>query len=363
MAVQVDPSSLRERTEVAFEGVHFWTNGEAGGRVFGAAVRVDACGNRSCARPVIRFQSCRFFRNRGTLGGAIYARNAHMEIQDSEFEQNEADLTGGAVYLRHMRKTSLRIGASWFVNNTARGESPLDFSEEPSDREIISYGILNTAGMGGAVFVANPANASIEDSIFMNNRGCRAGGGIAVIQNKFSSDEDDNFTFHLQNNVFTENVAFCGPQPYALYSVFVVTEMQSGGALHYSILHESPVNWTMRNCTFQRNQAQQGGGIALQGTASSTTNHHISACLFLENIALRSGGALFAWHTKLHIQSTIISRNKAALGGGVIIWREASLTTDWDPALPGHHTIIEDCIAGAAGGLMLSETGKHYIGM
>ena len=357
MAVQVDPSSLRERTEVAFEGVHFWRNGEAGGRVFGAAVRVDACGNRSCARPIIRFQSCRFFRNRGTLGGAIYARNAHVEIQESEFEQNEADLTGGAVYLQHLRRTTLTIKRSRFRENKARGETAVALLEQ-SNLQLASYKGLNTNAIGGAIFVANPGNISITLSRFENNEACEGGGGIVVIHSLMAFRKTDIFALRLSDSLFSENTAYCGSQPNALNGVFDLTERRrSGGALLYDSLDETKIAWDIQNCTFMKNRAIVGGALALRASASSAVWHRVAGSRFTENIALKGGGSLFLGAVRLLLRSTNITKSKSFYAGGIFAQDGASLAIDGDPDNPDAVNIIEKCTSVYGGALVLMNTG------
>ena len=358
VVVQVEPSSLKQRTAVDFEGVHFWNNGETGGRVFGAAVRVDACDNRTCARPVVRFQSCRFFGNRGTLGGAIYARNAHVEIQDSEFEQNEAGLTGGAVYLRHLRRSTLMIKRSRFRRNRAHGKTAVALLEQ-SNLQLTTYKGLNTNATGGAIFIASPpGNISITLSRFENNEACEGGGSIAVIHSLVAFRKTtDVFALRLSDSLFSKNTAYCGPQPSALKGVFSLTEHRSGGALLYDSLDETSIVWDIQNCTFIENRAIIGGALAFRASASSPGQHRIASSQFTSNIALKGGGSAYLGAVRLLLRSTNIIKSRSFYAGGIFAQDGASLTIDEDPDNPGVLSVIEECTSVYGGAMVLMNAG------
>jgi predicted outer membrane repeat protein len=82
---------------------------------------------------------------------------------------------------------------------------------------------------------------------------------------------------------------------------------------------------TIRNSEFSQNEVRTNGGGALSLTAMGDVLFTIINCSFHDNIATRSGGAIFAksipfQNVQLFITSSMISKNRAHSSGGIDIF-------------------------------------------
>ncbi len=91
-----------------------------------------------------------------------------------------------------------------------------------------------------------------------------------------------------------------------------------GGAIYIDRCRRADI----RACVFERNAAQRGGAIAIVGRVSSPTPepHNIEACVFVENTASVSGGAIYSALDvgSVTISSSVFIRNIAQRTGGAI---------------------------------------------
>lgn len=99
----------------------------------------------------LNIRNSRFAFNLGQLGGAIYKRDAGLQVLGTEFSDNSAGLDGGAVHAMQNLNTLL-IKASRF------------------------HGNLASNGQGGGVIASNP---EVARCLFDNNR-AQIGGALAV---------------------------------------------------------------------------------------------------------------------------------------------------------------------------------------
>ncbi|MFH1615547.1 MAG: right-handed parallel beta-helix repeat-containing protein [Planctomycetota bacterium] len=121
---------------------------------YGGAVAFDAG-----ASP--RFINCVFSDNQATIGGAIYAEQAELYADDSEFIDNFA-YRGGAIYLS---EALTRIGMSSFIDNEANG---------PGEVNGPAY-----AGSGGALYLFN-TDTRVADCEITDNMAFASGGGVCI---------------------------------------------------------------------------------------------------------------------------------------------------------------------------------------
>lgn len=188
-------------------------------------------------------------------------------IQDLSFEGAVADQTGGAFFIggENMEVTF--------------------FATEFSDNE-------STAGGGGGAIRLNPSpntTVHIQDSHFENNRSHGNGGAIRV----WNEDEVD-MTLEIHDSTFVENIA----------------EDQGGGVW----IHRY-VDLTVRNTTFEGNEATNGDGGALR--CGFGVNVVVSDVTFDGNIAGRDGGAIRTYGSDFTAIRVIASNNEAGARGGV----------------------------------------------
>ena len=343
-----------------FENVHFSHNGATEGEIHGAAVRAEACaaGNVCPASPVLRFQSCTFEHNRASKGGAIFAEDADIVINQSTFSKNTAAVTGGAVYFRNSQNTTLTIEGSTFEENTAGSEEGEEIALNAGPLDWFNLTLL-AVGRGGAVFAHSPMEISIRRSVFSDNLGRRGGGAIAVLCNKINTSEITR-RYRIDDSRFERNAAisethrgFELPQPF-LWAPHV------GGALAHEALNSSSSQaWTLKNISFLDNVAVNGGALSFRSLTSVTGPHRISTCIFERNIATRRGGSISQDTSHLIIVNTTFVHSKALYGGSIVVNENAILDFETDPEDASLLSYIENSTAVYGGGIFSIGGGKY----
>lgn len=191
------------------------------------------------------FANCRFERNvAGEDGGAIDVQHPVL-FEDSDFVENSAGDTGGAICLAGYRNT---IKNCQFERNSA-------------------------GDYGGAVSASN--NFVLQDSRFLNNTATKVGGAISI-----GGFETSGL---INNCLFKDNKAG-----------------GDGGA--FTVKRANEVEMT--NCTFQSNTASSSGGAVhvVESPRSSSRGGDLIAvdCKFMANSAPFGGALATFWNTTLH---------------------------------------------------------------
>lgn len=169
-------------------------------------------------------------------GGAIQVQGGQLEINNSEFINNQG-VVGGALYLSNADESIVTVHDSLFLNN----RSTSDFS-------------------GGGAILSGSGDLTIINSEFIDNHALTNGGAIRVTGDS---------TNVIRQSLFTDNAS----------------EGQGGGAIHVG----SNATISIYDSTISNNTANfYGGGIGLEGGSNlsvSITNTTIS-----DNLARRGGG-------------------------------------------------------------------------
>ena len=345
-----------DRWNVTFDHVVFRQNGQMRQGIRGGAVRsADDCLEKLCIHRILKFYSCTFSQNQGILGGALFLENTGLIVQNSVFTENDADLTGGAIYINNRMRASVSIKASSFTRNRAHGEEERQQMEmvatpDASNETVAAY------GFGGAIYAFCPYRVTIDASTFERNVGCYGGGAIAVANAALDVAHNRRTSFHLSNSHFESNVAYCGSQKNALMFELVGRNPHRGGAFLYEHLDDSRVEWTLSNSTFYRNRARTGGGLLVQSTVVPLFAHNISSCVFDENSALVSAGGFGAITARINMMNTTVRNSASVYAGGILAWRGAFFSSLAHPADPEAVSIVEGNIGIYAGGIY-SDTG------
>lgn len=240
-------------------------------------------------------------------GGAIYNKNADLNIESNTFENNTAAY-GGAIFNDGREENStanLNIKDSKFINNSSYNEDSDSGALTVGDKTytwnnehyglgsggaIVSYGdttIENseftgntTGGDGGAMYVSG--NLTVKNSIFKNN--------IAKANNKGT-------TYNYKGNGEVEQVDYNYDDGY-------------GGAISHG-----GENLIIENSTFEGNIAggEDGGAISAGSTVANINNS-----TFTQNSTTGSGGAVnFDYGQSLNITDTDFTNNTAKQGGAI----------------------------------------------
>lgn len=280
--------------------------------------------------------NCTFSNNHATgdnsQGGAVYFKGDKLIIFNSEFIANTADYDGGAVYLKgdygiinasnftnnrayfngavYMNSLNGTVEDCLFANNVATNSSgALGWVKKEYGEVSNSLFINNTAPLGGAIYVNEGNNFSVDASKFIKNNASIGGaiywtGGDGIIFNSTfdmnSASEDGGAIFFngsegiIDNSNFTNNRAkYCG----ALY-------MES-------------IKGIMDKCIFTNNVATESAG-ALGWVKKE--NGTIRGSKFINNSA-PIGGAIYVYNAnEFYIITSDFENNTASLNGGAIYW-------------------------------------------
>ena len=356
MVVEARPRN-ETKASVVFDGVRFSQNGDVASEVFGAGVRADSCRDGNCRASSLHFTSCRFSGNRAFFGGAIFASDADVLFTDCIFEENEAAVSGGAVYISGMQQeVGLKMKRVIFARNRA-------YNETKALRMMLKASILyanetsRTAGVGGAVHANNIAQIRIEGSDFTKNVACGGGGAIAVFNMQRLPASNLSYPFSIDDGTFFENEAFCGTQPEALrLYLLIFFQYRLGGALRFEASNDEFLGWRIRNSSFLGNRAHSGGAVSLTSDMLSATEHKLESCMFDSSIALLRGGAILISRVRLTVKHSNITNGRSVLGGGIYSHNTGRVTFTEDTEDPSVDSIIEGNVAGGGGGISADDS-------
>ena len=358
-AVQIESKSEPTDSviDVVFKTVYFVENGKGGGIEAGAATRVESCGKGSCVRPVVEFRRCRFDRNRAAIGGAIYATDSKIRINDSIFEENEASLSGGALFFSNTDDAELTIENSTLHGNRALGQ---DKPRETKARALLpsTEDIPDMSGMGGAVFAYDPARLYVNATNFTDNSGCQGGGAMIVVQAAAGAANNGTHSFNISHALFEGNAAYCDAKDASRLNDYY-NQMYHGGALMQESSDAMVHDWTIIHSEFRQNRAALGGAISFLSRLRSDVEQSVISCSFIENDGLVAGGAILLDATRLKIMGTEIRKSRSVFGGGLVVRRNAFLTIVQDPEYPAANSssIIEGNIGVYGGGMFVDSGG------
>jgi len=243
-------------TDSLFRGCH-------GGRVFLYSGLVS--------RPAsLQIRNCAFLDNRAGFGGGIWVDYAYgtgrIIITGCRFERNWSSDAGGGFYaiVGEHGKPYIRIDSCHFENNTS---------------------------WASGAFLLENYNKNIDfvlsHSYFKNNRVTTIGGAGAIA----------NYIVKAKDKVIIQECHFDSNQAYSR----VYTTAGRGGAL-------STIGAIIRNCTFIKNKAVNGGAILV---ADSDVYNNIIA----GNYAVENGGAITGEYEVNLISNTIINNHAGKSGG------------------------------------------------
>jgi hypothetical protein len=170
-------------------------------------------------------------------GGAIYADNADLVLNDCILESNRADLFGSGIYAFNsmLEVTQCLFRSNWNTQSTPEGDFYLCGGQTSS---------------GGGIFVNGGSEAYINNSTFQDNRACRGGGvwagnteGLSIVNSTFSANIagnrggglflTGNESVNLNFNTFTLNKAavYTGATSEGKYGGGIVFASFTGGLL------------------------------------------------------------------------------------------------------------------------------------
>ena len=260
------------------------------------------------------FQNCTFHNNtvNGQYGngGAIYMDSSNITLQQCLFKGNTATYTGGAIAMLKTRGI--------FVNCT--------FEKNSADRGGAVFTLLDTSHLtghshGGAIHLLRNKDLIVRQCLFTENTATSIGGAIEMLKTRGI----------FVNCTFENNSADTG----GALDTFQMTGHNHGGAIHLirnkdlivkqCLFTENTATYSggaiqmiktqgiFVNCTFEKNSVKsrlQRGNFG--GAVCALDNSHLTMhqCIFKENTATYTGGATYIQKSHSLFESCIFEKNK-----------------------------------------------------
>jgi predicted outer membrane repeat protein len=291
-------------------------------------------------------------------GGAIYTRDgAILEIYTSEFKNNNATGSGGAMYhdggTRYdmYHDTTYVIHDSTFQSNSADsfgGAIMITGDLKIYDSTFES----NTAPEehGGAIRVQEGDNVEIYASQFIGNSAAMLGGAISIY---FDMDVKIYNTEFISNqareggalSAFTEGEAIDVEIHESTFQSNTANEQTCAGGTNYGQACNTDSQCPGSYCQNWQYSDSQGTGGAIYGGGSASFEVHDST--FESNTADRSGGAIFAiLGSNVEIHTSIFRNNSAReIESGDLLYLDASSVAILDKCTIDHDEEQRDYFA------------------
>ena len=253
--------------------------------------------------------------NATSFGGVLYSDSSNIIIVESQFHNNSA--TTGGVLASNSSNNNITINASQFQNNSATHGGGVLTSISSNNNITINTSQFqrNSATTGGvlASFSSNN-NITINASQFQHNSATYGGGVLA----SFSSN--NNIT--INTSQFQNNSATYEGGVLASYSsnnnITINASQFRHNSATYGVLASSSSNnnITINASQFQHNSATHGGVL---DSSSSNNNIIINASQFQNNSAT-NGGVLdsYSSNNSITINASQFQNNSATYEGGVL---------------------------------------------
>jgi predicted outer membrane repeat protein len=265
-----------------------------------------------------------FTQNSGVLGGGIYCHSSAflfmgiLNMSNCSFAGNAASEGGG---LLADFNGSVRMDGTLFKDNRAEhygGGASFQNQDALQKRFFMNntFFINNSASYGGGLHLSIPPGSggnvfTLQSMSFEGNRATSMGGGISGLVNG---------TMTIRNSTFEWNQA------------------QEGGATYFEANFDyGDLQIILHSSNFSSNGASYGGG----GVSAMADKITVELCQFISNSAGESGGALNLLVRLLRFLKNYVLRNKVkdkGVGGGLAfeIW-ESGIIYD-------EHCLIQESV-------------------
>ena len=268
------------------------------------------------------FESCIFEKNNAnslnqdTRGGAItaFGFDTNISIKQCLFQDNSAVFSGGAIAITRSR--ILLLKNSTFVRNQVK--------------------TLTGHGYGGAIHLFGNKNLIVQQCLFKENTATYSGGAIMMVKTRGifvnCTFEKNTAESSLQRPDFGGAVCALDNSHLTIHQCIFKenTATYIGGATYIQNSHS-----LFESCIFEKNkvnslnQDTRGGAITAFG---SGTNISIKQCLFKDNSAAFSGGAIDIQHSRIlflknstFVRNTVKTLTGKGHGGAIGLHRNKDL--------------------------------------
>lgn len=317
----------------------------------GGAVYFNSYGNLSIEGSEFSSNSCGMY---GGNGGAVYFSYGELDITSTLFNDNSAVGTGGALYA--LRGESNLEDVNFEINNAYTGGA-IGFSGSRSSGSMTitdsDFTENTTDGGGGAIYANDTQLLTITSTDFIENfGGAEIGGGaialdgfftsLNLVESLFSANESDNdggaIVFEsngkltidggdFENNLSGDDggaIEFGFGTASISGATFTGNTANGTGGAFYGFGGEGPTDIEFEDCVVETNRANgndengDGGGIRTSGL-----NLDVQDCEFRDNHSALRGGGIYHNNNNLSVDNTLFIGNSSNTTGGGINSRSA----------------------------------------
>ena len=264
------------------------------------------------------------------MGGGIGAIDAGSDVTLVDYARiysNTAGIHGGGIYALHLPYVTIVTNASiednYSVSNGG-GIYLLGESFSPMTLYIDNADVLNNRADSGGGLYARAAVVNIQNtSVFSGNLAIHNGGGAHLDNDVETTIDNADFVNNraIQSSFWNGLGGAIYNRSYRGLTLRDVTASGNsadvaGGAL-YTI-----DDVVIENSRFERNSAEDGGAIYIEGAIMHATNSIFGSWTLPSdgNKVTNDGGGLYAVDSSVTLTNSVLSRNESDnLGGGVYI--------------------------------------------
>ena len=263
-----------------------------------------------------------FTNNKAQYGGAIYICEGNIAISDSLFENNSADVEGGAIDISTVKGNPVvTVKDSKFVNNTPQAihnskELHLGIETFTDLQNAIDL-VTGTLTLNQNVVMTDDEAAKFVNGVIINKNIRIDGKGHTIDAKNLGRifEIDGGFAVTLTNVTLTNGKADNGGAIYNFGNLdlvhvnFVNNTAKYGGA----IMNDA-YGLVLDDSTFTNNTAKIGGAIY-----NSADCFVVGNSTFANNTATSNGGVIFNYGIGFVVGNSTFVNNSAADGAGAIL--------------------------------------------
>ena len=263
-----------------------------------------------------------FTNNKAQYGGAIYICEGNIAISDSLFENNSADVKGGAIDIDSaINNPVVTVKDSKFVNNTPQAihnskELHLGIENFTDLQNAIDL-VTGTLTLNQNVVMTDDEAANFVNGVIINKNIRIDGKGHTIDAKNLGRifEIDGGFAVTLTNVTLTNGKADNGGAIYNFGNLdlvhvnFVNNTAKYGGA----IMNDA-YGLVLDDSTFTNNTAKIGGAIY-----NSADCFVVGNSTFANNTATSNGGVIFNYGIGFVVGNSTFVNNSAADGAGAIL--------------------------------------------
>lgn len=296
----------------------------------------------SCSSSTLSASNVSFVSNKGSYGGAIYAKSCALSVDSSTFTTNSASSRGGAIFAESSSGT---VSGSSFTTNKASSKGGGVASKTGALTLSGNTFTDNAGSSGGGVYLED--DTDLSGNTFSSNDAVYHGGGV------YSEGGDGDYT----GNAFTDNYA--GEDGGGLYlnesSAYVADNTFTGNdALDDAgALRALTSTATIEDNVFDANTAaDSGGAVKLSHKYGSFARNTLT-----DNVAGTTGGGLYLDEDTTPVEDCHFEGNTAVTGAGMY------QSSGWRTTEVSDTTFVDNAASGNGGGVgvYLVPYGVHLV--